>query len=270
VEAHHESFIKTPQQLVVVILLSFVVPVVGIILIVQLVLSQRAPDPQALAPEAVAARIQPVARVEFGAPAAAPGARSAEAIVQATCAACHQAGAAGAPRLGDKAAWAPRIKSGLNAMMQSVIKGKGAMPPRAGDSSLTDAEINRAVVHMANQAGANFKAPPAPKNEAATEAVTKEAAAAPPAAAPAKPTAAAADGKSVYDKVCFACHQVSVAGSPRLGDKEAWAPRIKTGMDAMVQSVIKGKGAMPPKAGNPALSEGEIRAAVEFMVGQAK
>ena len=252
-EAHdqHQSFIKTPQQLIVVILLSFLVPIIGIILLVQLVLSRPSADPQALTPEAVAARIQPVGRVEFGAPPAAPGARSGEAIVQATCGACHQAGAAGAPKLADSAAWAPRIKTGLNAMVQSVIKGKGAMPPKAGDASLTEDEIRRAVVYMANQAGGSFKAPAAAAKE--------------------KPAAAAAaDGKSVYDKVCFACHQQSVAGSPKLGDKEAWAPRIKTGTGAMVQAVIKGKGAMPPKAGNPSLSDAEIHAAVEFMVSQSK
>jgi cytochrome c5 len=252
----HQSFIKTPQQLIVVILLSFLVPIIGIVLLVQLVTSRPGADPQALTPESVAARIQPVGRVEFGAPQAAPGARTGEAIVQATCAACHQAGAAGAPKLADKAAWAPRIKTGLNAMVQSVIKGKGAMPPKAGDASLTEEEIRRAVVQMANEAGANFKAPAAPAQKvAATET--------------AKP-AAAADGKAVYDKVCFACHQASVAGSPKLGDKEAWAPRVKAGIDGLMQSVIKGKGAMPPKAGNPALTDPEIRAAVEFMVSQAK
>ena len=255
----HSSFIKTPQQLIVVILLSFIVPVVGIILLVQLVLSRPGADPNALRPEAVAERIRPVATLEFGAPTAAPGARTGEAIVQSTCAACHQAGAAGAPKLADKGAWAPRIKSGLNSMVQTVIKGKGAMPPKGGDPSLTDTEIRRAVVHMANQAGASFKAPPAPKEAAPAQTA---------AAAPAKP--GAADGKAVYDKVCFACHQVSVAGSPRLGDKAAWAPRIKTGHDTMVQSVIKGKGAMPPKAGNPSLSDAEIRAAVDFMVSQSK
>jgi cytochrome c5 len=251
VEAHdqHESFIKTPQQLIVVILLSFLVPVIGIVLLVQLVLSRPSADPQALTAESVAARIQPVARIEFGTPAAAPGARSADQIVKTVCTTCHQAGVANAPKLGDAAAWAPRIKTGLNAMVQSVIKGKGAMPPKAGDTSLTEAEIQSSVVLMANQAGAKFKEKPA--------------------AAPAK-APAAADGKGVYDKVCFACHQQSVAGSPKLGDKEAWAPRIKTGTGAMVQSVIKGKGAMPPKAGNPALGDAEIRAAVEFMVSQSK
>jgi cytochrome c5 len=265
VDAHdqHQSFIKTPQQLIVVILLSFLVPIIGIILLVQLVLSRPGADPQALTPESVAARIQPVGRLEFGAPAAAPGARSGEAIVQAVCAACHQAGVAKAPKLGDRNDWAPPIKQGLNALVQSVIKGKGAMPPKAGDASLTETEIARAVVFMANRAGANFKEPAAPKEKPAPAPAQTAA------AAPSKP-AAATDGKTVYDKVCFACHAQSVAGSPKLGDKAAWAPRIQTGMDAMVQTVIKGKGAMPPKAGNPALSEGEIRAAVEFMVSQSK
>ncbi|MGH8724436.1 MAG: c-type cytochrome [Burkholderiales bacterium] len=244
----HQSFIKTPQQLIVVILLSFLVPIFGIVLLVNLVLSRPGADPGAMTPEAIAARIQPVARFELGAPAAAPGTRSGEALVQATCAACHQAGVAKAPKLGDRNEWAPHIKNGVSAMMQSVIKGKGAMPPKAGDPSLTEDEIRRAVVHMANLAGANFKAPAAPQA--------------------AKPTAT--DGKSVYDKVCFACHLQSVAGSPKLGDKAAWAPRIQTGVDAMFQSVIKGKGAMPPKAGNPSLSDAEIRAAIDFMVSQSK
>jgi cytochrome c5 len=246
----HESFIKTPQQLVTVVLLAFLVPIIGILLLVQLVLNRPSADPQALAPEAVSARVQPVARLEIGAPAAAPGARAAADIVKSTCAACHQTGAANAPKLADAAAWAPRIKTGVNALVQSVIKGKGAMPPKAGDPSLTDSEIHNAVVLMANQAGAKFKEKPA--------------------AAPAQKQAAAADGKAVYDKVCVACHQVSVANSPKLGDKAAWAPRIQTGLDSLMQSVIKGKGAMPPKAGNPALTDAEIRAAVEFMVSQSK
>jgi cytochrome c5 len=260
VDAHdsHESFIKTPQQLVVVILLAFLVPIIGILMVVNLVLSRPGADPNALAPEAVAARIQPVGRLEIGAAGGAAGARSAEQIVKTVCAACHTAGVANAPKFGDNAAWAPRIKQGLPALIQSVVKGKGAMPPKAGDASLTDGEIHNAVVLMANQAGARFKEKPAaaPAQQAQ--------------AAPAGKPAAAADGKAVYDKVCVACHQVSVAGSPRLGDKAAWAPRLQQGMDTLVQSVLKGKGAMPPKAGNPALADAEIRAAVEFMVSQSK
>ena len=147
----HESFIKTPQQLVVVILLAFLVPIIGIILVVQLVLSRPAADPQALTPEAVAARVQPVGRLEFGAPAAAPGARNAADIVKSTCAACHQTGAANAPKLGDAAAWAPRIKTGVNALVQSVIKGKGAMPPKAGNPALSEAQIRATVEFMVSQ-----------------------------------------------------------------------------------------------------------------------
>ena len=149
--AQHESFIKTPQQLIVVILLAFVVPIVGILMVVQLVLSRPGADPQAMTPEAVSARLQPVARLEIGGAGAAAGARNAADIVKGTCAACHQTGAANAPKLGDAAAWAPRIKTGVNAMVQSVIKGKGAMPPKAGNPALSDAEIRAAVDFMASQ-----------------------------------------------------------------------------------------------------------------------
>jgi len=163
VSAHeqHTSFIKTPQQLVVVVLLSFIVPVASILLLVRLVLSQPSADPNALAAEQVAARIQPVGRVEFGAAAAPAGARQGEDIVKQTCSACHQAGVAGAPKIGDKAAWAPRIKPGLKDMVSIASKGKGAMPPRGGDASLTDQELTRAVIFMANQSGAQFKEPAA-------------------------------------------------------------------------------------------------------------
>ena len=77
----HESFIKTPQQLIVVILLAFVVPIVGILMVVQLVLSRPGADPQAMTPEAVSARLQPVARLEIGGAGAAAGARHAADIV---------------------------------------------------------------------------------------------------------------------------------------------------------------------------------------------
>ncbi len=82
--------------------------------------------------------------------------------------------------------------------------------------------------------------------------------------------AAAADGKAVYDKTCVACHASGVANAPKFGDKAAWAPRIATGRDALVASVTKGKGAMPPKAGAANLSDDDIKAAVDYMVGAAK
>ena len=147
----HSSFIKTPQQLIVVVLASFLVPIFGIVLLVQLVTSTPGADPNAMTPESVAARIQPVGRVEFGAAGGAAGARSGEEIVKSVCATCHQTGVANAPKPGDKAAWAPRLQQGTDALVQSVIKGKGAMPPKAGNPALTDAEIRAAIDFMVSQ-----------------------------------------------------------------------------------------------------------------------
>ena len=158
----HSSFIKTPQQLITVVLLAFVVPIFGIVMLVQLVVHKPHADPGALAPEAVAARIQPVGKVEFGAAGGSGPAKSSEDIVKEVCGACHVPGVANAPKLGDKAAWAPRLKQGLDGLLQTVMKGKGAMPPRAG-TSLSDQELASAVVFMANQAGGKLKEPAAAK-----------------------------------------------------------------------------------------------------------
>lgn len=163
------SFIKTPQQLVTVVLLAFVVPIFGIVMLVQLVVNRPHVDPAAMKPEAVAARIQPVGKVEFGEPGAAAGGaeRTGEELTKAVCAACHTTGAAGAPKIGDKAAWAPRIKAGLKTLTDGAIKGitvKGAMvmPPKGGAADASDLEIARAIVYMVNQSGGSMKEPAAP------------------------------------------------------------------------------------------------------------
>ena len=260
----HESFIKTPQQLITVVLAAFAIPIVGIILLVQLVLAERTADPAAMTPENVSARIQPVGKVEFGGAGGAGGAAAGQSgaqVVKTVCSTCHQAGVAGAPKIGDKAAWGPRIKQGQAALVQSALKGKGAMPPKGGNASLSDDDVARAVAFMANQAGASFKEP---AMKAAPQKPQAQAAAGPAAAG------GAADGKKVYESTCHVCHQAGVAGAPKLGDKAAWAPRIKQGMDTLLQSALKGKGAMPPKGGNTSLSDADIRAAIEYMVSQAK
>lgn len=159
----HESFIKTPQQLIVVGVLSFVVPVVLIIMLAQFVLSTVGNDPSGATIEATAARIKPVAEITVSAAGAGGGARTGEEIVKGACAACHTTGAAGAPKVGDKAAWSARLGAGLNGLLQSAIKGKGAMPPKGGSTDLSEYEMARAVVYMANQSGGNLKEPPAPK-----------------------------------------------------------------------------------------------------------
>jgi len=82
--------------------------------------------------------------------------------------------------------------------------------------------------------------------------------------------ASAADGKDTYDKVCTVCHASGVANAPKFGDKAAWAPRIAQGKDALFNSVNKGKGVMPPRAGNADLKDEDIKAAIDYMVAAAK
>lgn len=79
-----------------------------------------------------------------------------------------------------------------------------------------------------------------------------------------------AGGKETYEGSCAACHTAGVAGAPKLGDKAAWAPRIATGAAALHASAIKGKGIMPPKGGNAALSDTDVTAAADYMISQAK
>lgn len=111
--------------------------------------------------ETTASLIQPLAKVKLSAAPAAPkGAKTGEQVVTAICGACHNSGAAGAPKIGDNAAWAGRLGLGLDGLTKSAIAGKGAMPPRGGGADLTDEEVARAVAFMANKSGASFKEPP--------------------------------------------------------------------------------------------------------------
>ncbi|MBN8464089.1 MAG: cytochrome c5 family protein [Rhodocyclaceae bacterium] len=95
-------------------------------------------------------RIQPVARFELAkaAPAAAAGPKDGATIVNTVCGACHGTGVAGAPKTGDKAAWAPRIAQGNDTLYKNAISGKNAMPPKGGAADLSDAEIKGAVDHL--------------------------------------------------------------------------------------------------------------------------
>jgi cytochrome c5 len=94
-------------------------------------------------------------------------------------------------------------------------------------------------------------------------AAAEPAGSAPAAAAPA---AAAGDGEAIYSKACVACHSTGVAGAPKVGDKAAWEPRLAQGMDGLVGSALKGKGAMPPKGGQMSLTDGDIKSAVQYML----
>lgn len=77
-------------------------------------------------------------------------------------------------------------------------------------------------------------------------------------------------GEGVYKKACAVCHDSGVAGAPKLGDKAVWAPRIKEGKDDLYGTALKGKGAMPAKGGNSALSDAEVKAAVDYMISKGK
>jgi cytochrome c5 len=156
----HTGPIKTPRQLMWTSFFSFVVPVFIIIGLVYFVTSAFKEGAGAVDQEqAVAARIQRVGSVEIR-DANRPLKEGSE-VYAAQCIACHGAGLAGSPKFGDAAAWGPRIKSGLDSLVHSALKGKGAMSPQGG-GEFNDVEIARAVVYMANAGGAKFTPPAAP------------------------------------------------------------------------------------------------------------
>ncbi|MDE2368557.1 MAG: cytochrome c5 family protein [Burkholderiales bacterium] len=168
--------IKTPGQLIVVVVLSFLIPILGIILLVNFVDfgTRTAAGSDTLEPQAVALRIAPVGAVSIRDAASAGAPRSGEQVFQAQCTSCHTAGMLGAPKFGDAAAWAPRIKTGFDALWHSALKGKNAMPPQGG-GDFSDLEVARGVVYMANHAGASFPEPAAPAASAATAAAAASA-----------------------------------------------------------------------------------------------
>jgi cytochrome c5 len=287
----HESPIKTPKQLVIVLALAFIVPITVILMLAYLVTSAHRPGPDspALAPDAVAERIKPVAEVNLAASAGgAQVAKTGEEVYKSVCMACHAAGVSGAPKFGNRGDWSPRVKGGEKALLASALKGKGAMPPKGGASDLSDLEIERAVVYMANAAGAGFKEPAAPAAQQTAQASAPrnaQAQAAPamdhmdhsahaepaPAAAPAaSATSAKADGKKVYEGTCVVCHGTGVAGAPKFGDKAAWAPHLAHGIAHLYQNALNGLNAMPPRGGNMTLSDAEVKAAVDYMTSAAK
>jgi cytochrome c5 len=295
---------------------------------------------QSNAPSAVLERIAPVATVRVGdpaatvappAPAVAPpetaqvaAAGEGESFYNGGCSACHATGAAGAPKLDDQAAWAPRVEQGVDALVGSVLKGKGAMPPKGASPNLSDSQIRAAVEYMLSQvAGDSGAAAGAASAVAATTQAVEGAAPAAgdmakagaaaaaveqttaavatasgdtaaagdmakatvgtAAAAVEQTTAAAAGGDeaaggdaaagqpgdAVYKRGCMACHATGAANAPKLTDKAAWETRAGSGFATLVQSALKGKGAMPPKGGQAGLGEADIRNAVRYMLEQA-
>ena len=170
----HSPLIKTPQQLLVVVVLAFAVPIALIVMLTQLITSGShvSKNDPVVSEEAVAKRLKPVGEVVVDAsqkpaaaapapvaaapaapiPAAAGAAKGdtakGKSVYDSACTACHTAGVAGAPKAGDKAAWAARVKGGADALYTTALKGKNAMPPKGGNLALSDADVKAAVDYM--------------------------------------------------------------------------------------------------------------------------
>ena len=287
----HTGPIQTPKQVLWVSALAFILPVLIIVGLVWYVTAAPKPSNADATPEQVEQRLAKVGTVKLGVDPAKREQMTGEAVYKAQCATCHEAGLAGAPKIGDAAAWGPRLGQAFDVLVQHAIKGKGAMAPQGG-GDFTDFEIARAVAFLANKGGGKFAEPKAPAPAAAASAASEAAAPvaaaslavvasaeAKPAAgessasapAAAAPTAAlgADAGKKLYEQACVACHAAGVAGAPKLGDKGAWQPRLAQGVDSLTAHVIAGKGAMPPRGASTA-TDAELHAAVEYMVGASK
>ncbi|MDP2112064.1 MAG: c-type cytochrome [Thiobacillus sp.] len=263
-----DSNVKTtptkPREVIVSIVAGLLAPLLAIFLIVQLVLGIQAgqkPDTSSeAAQKAALERIKPYAELAALDASAPVVEKSGQEVYDAACVACHGSGALDAPRFENKGDWNARIGQGYDTLVKNAIEGIRQMPPRGGNADLTDAEVARAVVYMANASGASFKAP-----EAAAPAEEKAAPAA--AAGAVKPDLAM--GKKVYQTSCALCHAAGIAGAPKPGDMAAWEPRVAQGYTTLYDHAITGIRGMPPKGGNPGLSEADIANAVGYMFSES-
>ncbi|WP_315857863.1 MULTISPECIES: c-type cytochrome [unclassified Halomonas] len=222
----------------------------------------------------------------------ASGGADGEAVYGSICMACHDTGVAGAPKRGDEAAWAERTTKGFDTLLDHALNGFNAMPARGGNPNLSDEEVHAAVAYLVEpvmdvpaadaaatedasaDAAASEEtaaedtaaADTAASDPAAEDQAANDEAAADGAAVEMDPAVAAIDGAAVYGGICMACHEAGIAGAPVRGDAAAWEPRLAQGFETLYDHAINGFNAMPPKGGNPSLSDDEIKAAVHYMV----
>ncbi|MGA8261365.1 MAG: c-type cytochrome [Arenicellales bacterium] len=168
--------------------------------------------------------------------------RSGKEVVQQVCAACHETGAKGAPKIGDEKAWSARAAQGLSALTRHAIQGIRQMPAHGGQPDLTDLELARAITYMVNASGGHWVAP-----TTSSELMSER------------------SGEEVVKAVCSHCHQEGKDGAPRIGDTRAWALRLQNGLPYAVRSAIHGHGGMPPRGGQANLTDDEIRNAILYM-----
>lgn len=175
---------------------------------------------------------------------AAAADRSGKEIVASICIACHGEGKDGAPRVGNTADWTPRAKDGLIRLLQSSMEGLRKMPSHGAQPTLTDLEMTRAIAYMVS----GGKTPDPVKTFGNVTHGT---------------------GEQIVDAACGNCHREGANGSPKIGDKNAWLPRLEKGLDQLVMSAINGHNKMKSRGGFANLSDLDIRAAVTFMVSKA-
>ena len=175
----HEGPIKTPKQLALAVFASFAVPILVIVLLANYISFGAKPSAGSagLGEEAVAQRLQRVGSLEIRDASAPRVLRSGEEVYKAVCTACHAGGLAGAPKTGDADAWAPRIKTGYDALLTSVVKGKGAMAALGG-GEYAEVELGRAVVYLTGKAGGSFAEPKVPEAAASAASAASPASAA--------------------------------------------------------------------------------------------
>lgn len=159
----HGSLIKSTKQLIIMVFASFFVPLIIILLLMSYVNNGKRIDSSTTTDRL----IKPVAQLNFKDASGPRVIQTGEQVYKAVCASCHGAGVAGAPKFGDAGAWSARLGKGYDALLTSVLKGKGAMPARGGSNpaDISDYELGRSVVYLANSAGGKFsepKEPPAP------------------------------------------------------------------------------------------------------------
>lgn len=166
-------------------------------------------------------------------------------VFDAACAACHVKGEGGAQRIGDTAAWAKPMAKGLAGLTQSVDTGTRGMPPHGGIASLSQLELQRAIVYLVNESGGDWVEPADPN-------------------APPKRSA-----EKIVQDHCALCHTPGFDNAPRTGDKAAWLPLTVLGLDPLVRTAARGHAGMPPRAGKASLTDAELRSAIIYMASDA-
>ena len=173
-------------------------------------------------------------------------------------------------KAGDKGAAAPAAAAPAQVTAAPAAAAPAQVTAAPAAAAPAQATAAPAAAAPAQATAAPAAAAPAQATAAPAAAAPAQATAAPAAAAPAQATAAKIDGEKVYKGTCFACHDVGVANAPKLGDKAAWSARVATGKDALYHSALNGKNVMPAKGGNTALSDDEVKAAVDYIVGKSQ